>query len=168
MYTALGCCSSSGIVYDIHPSFSVFNSNIHKTKTNFLLCCPGSLGGTLKRGASLRHEPRPYVSRNPIKEEDLDVILNWELDTSKDCWRKVKSVREGTVWKKEMGDDKTSVLKVRPHFVKFWGRLHEKCISAIHRIVIFSTATERQKSNDTRNIELARDKKGLQLENVEL
>ena len=101
----------------------IFNSNLHKTNTNFLLCCPGSLGGTLKRGASLRHEPRPYVSRNPIKEEDLDVILNWELDTKKESWRKVKSVREGTVWKKEMEDDKTWVLKVRPHFVKFWGRL---------------------------------------------
>ena len=31
--------------------------------------------------------------------------------------------------------------------------------SAIHRIVIFSTATERHQSNDTRDIEFARDKK---------
>ena len=27
-YTALGRCASSGVVYDIHPSFSVFNSNL--------------------------------------------------------------------------------------------------------------------------------------------
>ena len=73
----------------------------------------GSLGGTLKRGASLRHEPRPYVSRNPIKEEDLDVILNWELDKSTECWQRVKRVREGTVWKKEMEENKAWVLKVR-------------------------------------------------------
>ena len=78
----------------------------------FSFYSPGSLGGTLKRGASLRHEPRPYVSRNPIKEEDLDVILNWEQDQSTECWQRVKSVREGTVWKKEM-DDNSWVLKVR-------------------------------------------------------
>lgn len=71
----------------------------------------GSLGGTLKRGASLRHEPRPYVSRNPIKEEDLDVILGWESDNS-DRWHKVKTVREGTVWKKEVKDDGSWVIKV--------------------------------------------------------
>ncbi|XP_028393796.1 START domain-containing protein 10-like [Dendronephthya gigantea] len=71
----------------------------------------GSLAGTLRRGASLRHEPRPYVSRNPIKEEDLDVILNWEADKSGECWQKIKSVREGDVWKKEMEDNKTWVLK---------------------------------------------------------
>ena len=27
-YTALRCCASSRVVYDIHPSFSVFNSDI--------------------------------------------------------------------------------------------------------------------------------------------
>lgn len=72
----------------------------------------GSLAGTLRRGASLRHEPRPYVSRNPIKEEDLDVILNWESDKSSECWQKIKSVREGDVWKKEIEDNKTWVMKV--------------------------------------------------------
>lgn len=74
--------------------------------------CLGSLGGTLRRGASLRHEPRPFVSRNPIKEEDLDVLLNWESDNNNDYWQKIKSVREGTVWKKEIEDDNTWVLKV--------------------------------------------------------
>ena len=71
----------------------------------------GSLGGTLKRGASLRHEPRPYVSRNPIKEEDLDIILGWESDHS-DKWQKMKTVREGTVYKKEMKEDASWVIKV--------------------------------------------------------
>lgn len=75
---------------------------------NFFLS--GSLGGTLRRGASLRHEPRPYVSRNPIKEEDLDVILGWEADSS-DQWQSMKTVREGTVWKKEMRNDNTWVIK---------------------------------------------------------
>lgn len=70
------------------------------------------MGGTLRRGASLRHEPRPYVSRNPIKEEDLEVILTWENDKSQEAWERIKSVREGTVWKKEV-EDKTWVLKVR-------------------------------------------------------
>ena len=36
------------------------------------------------------------------------------------------------------------------------------------RIVIFSTAAKRQKKNGTRDIEVARDKKLLQLENAEL
>jgi hypothetical protein len=41
------------------------------------------------------------------------VILGWETDKSNDKWRKIKSVREGTVWKKEMVEDGTWVLKVR-------------------------------------------------------
>lgn len=73
----------------------------------------GSLAGTLRRGASLRHEPRPYVSRNPIKEEDLDVILGWESDNN-DQWQKIKTVREGTVWIKEIGE--TWVIKVCREF----------------------------------------------------
>ena len=36
-YTDLGRCACSGVVYDIHPSFSVFNSNLYlsaKINTN--------------------------------------------------------------------------------------------------------------------------------------
>ena len=85
------------------------------------------MGGTLRRGASLRHEPRPYVSRNPIKEEDLDVILNWDLDKSSENWQKIKSVREGTVWKKEMDDNKTWVLKVIRFILLKISNLHFQC-----------------------------------------
>ena len=61
-YTALGRCASSGAVYAISPSFSVFNSNLQKYNSEV-----ETHGRAIEQTGKPALQPKDKISKDKVK-----------------------------------------------------------------------------------------------------